>query len=138
MALRDLPRAFENLRARIGNTVGSGPGAERPYGARILRLDRRRALALAALVALIAVGIGGYAIGASQVVDVGEAEHAGMVEGQERGTPVGAREGYASAFASARERTFEAAYREAYRRAYLAEFEKADLAAPRRVVVRSP
>ncbi len=131
MALRDFQGVFEDLRGRLGTMVGSRRGAERLYAPGIEpRADRRRALALAAVVALVAIGVAGYAIGASKAVEVGAAEQAGISAGEQRGTAEGAREGYASTFKPARERAYDLAYRKAYRTAYLDEFEKADLAAP--------
>lgn len=148
MGLRGFHRVFEDLRARRGN--GSGPrgrsAIEVAPGPNTSRLpphaepgvDRRRAFGFAAVVGVIAFGVGGYAIGVSQAVDVDAAEQAGTVAGEQRGTAAGAREGYASAFKPARERGFDAAYREAYRTAYLEEFERADLEPPSRVPVPEP
>lgn len=137
MELRNFRGVFEDLRGRLENTVGSGRGAERWYALGIEpRAHRKRALALAATVALVAIGVAGYAIGASKGAEVGAAELAGMAAGEQRGIAEGAREGYASTFKPARERTYDAAYRNAYRTAYRGEFEKADLAAPSNVPLR--
>lgn len=137
MAVRDFHRVFEDLRGRLGNMVGSGRGAESGYAPGIeRRVYQRRALALAAIVALVGIGVAGYTIGASEAVEGDGAERAGMAAGERRGTAAGARKGYASTFKPARERAYDAAYREAYRTAYLDEFEKADLAAPSSVPVK--
>ena len=137
MAMRDFQGIIEDLRSRLGNMVASRRGAERYHGLDIEpSAHRRRALALAATVGLVAIGVTGYAIGASKGVEVGAAERAGMAAGEQRGIAEGAREGYASAFKPARERAYDAAYRKAYRTAYRDEFEKADLAAPGSVPLR--
>jgi hypothetical protein len=139
MLLRDFYRVSEGLRVRLENTVGFGRGAERWHTSGInRRVVRRRTLAVAATVAIVAIGAGGYAIGTSQGVEADATVQAGMAAGELRGAAVGAREGYASAFKPARERAFDAAYREAYRTAYREEFETAGLAVPSHVPVSGP
>ena len=144
--MRDVHRVLGDLGARVRNIVAAGrealhrgaPIIERPGYRRRTLLSRRSGLALAAILAFAAVGVGGYAIGASQAIDVGAAEQAGTAAGEKRGTAAGAREGYRSAFQPARERAYEAAYRQAYRAAYRAEFEQADLRPPSRIPVSAP
>lgn len=136
MARRDLQSAFEGLRARLGNVAGS----ERADALRYApgggpRVHSRTVLVFATILALVAVGVAGYALGASRVVEIHSAELAGVAAGAQRGTDVGAHEGYASAFKPARERAYDAAYRDAYRAAYRDEFERADLREPRDIPV---
>ena len=102
------------------------------------RRIRRLGIAVPALAVGLAIGVGGYAIGVSQVVDADQAQEAGFEAGRVQGTAVGARDGYAEAFRSARRDAFEPAYRESYRSAYLEEFAEADLPAPDDVEVRGP
>jgi hypothetical protein len=135
MASRDFHRVLKDVQAWLGSIVGSGDGYASTVRRRVLR---QWALALAAVVGFVAIGVGGYAIGASQVRDADTAHQAGMTAGEQRGTAVGVREGYASAFRPARQRAYDAAYHEAYRTAYRDAFETADLAAPRRVKVSGP
>ena len=135
MASRDFHRVLKDVRAWLGSTVGSGDGYRSAGRRHVLR---QWALASAAIVGFVAIGVGGYAIGASQVGDADTAYRAGMTAGEQRGKAVGTREGYASAFKPARERAYDAAYNEAYRTAYRDAFEKADLAAPRHVKVSGP
>ena len=101
-------------------------------------VTRRRALALAAVLGCIAIGVVGYAIGTSQVDDADTAYEAGTEAGERRGAAVGARHGYRSTYRRARERAFDAAYLDAYRVAYREAFEEADLAVPRSVKVSGP
>ncbi len=137
MASRDFHRVLKDVRARLGNFVGSGDGYWYTSIVR-RRILRQWALASAVIVGFVAIGVGGYAIGASQVGDADTAYQAGATAGEQRGTEVGTREGYASAFRPARKRAYDAAYHEAYRTAYLEAFERADIAAPRRVKVSGP
>ena len=102
------------------------------------RRIRRLGIAVAVLAVGLAIGVGGYAIGVSQVVDADQAHEVGLDTGRVQGAAVGAREGYAKAFRSARRDAFEPAYRESYRSSYLEEFANADLSAPSKVEVRGP
>ncbi len=102
------------------------------------QVHRRWVLGVAATIALAAIGLGGYAIGASQGTDADQAYETGTAEGGQRGTVLGTLQGYASAYGPARERAYDAAYRTAYQRAYRAEFDDADLAVPQRVLVSGP
>lgn len=102
------------------------------------RVRRRLALVSAAIAGSLAIGVGGYAVGASQVSDADDARQAGMVAGEQVGSAVGAREGFERAFRPARKRAYGEAYREAYRAAYRRAFEQADLSSPRRVRVSGP
>jgi hypothetical protein len=123
------------LRAWLGRAVGAGES----YAA-WTRRDALRRWGIVALVVLlfVAIAVGGYAIGASQVSDVDSARQAGIKAGQKRGAATGSREGYAKAFHSAREHAFGPAYRDAYRAAYLDAFDRADLAAPGHIPVSGP
>ena len=139
MTLRDSHGVFEDLQARLEDVDGSGLRADGWYAPEIEhRARRRRALALAAIVAGVALAGGGSAIGTSQGTDVGAAEQAGIAAGEQRGTAVGTREGFASTFKPARDHAYGAAYREAYRTAYRDEFKQADLAVPRHLPVSGP
>lgn len=99
---------------------------------------RQWALVSAAIIGFVAVGIGGYAIGASQVGDADSAQQAGMAAGEQRGKAVGARKGYESAFRSARRDAYASAYRGGYRTAYRDAFQRAGLAKPSNVKVSGP
>src|SRR4029079_5942774 len=100
MASRDFHRGPKDVRDWLGGIVGSGEG----YAAFVRRRALRRwALIAAAIIGLGAVAGVGYAIGASQVDDAASARQEGMTAGEQRGTAVGAREGYARAFKHARE-----------------------------------
>jgi hypothetical protein len=135
MASRDFHRVSTDVRAWLGGVVGSGDG----YAAWTRRNALRRwGLVALVLLGFVAIAIGGYAIGASQVGDVDSARQAGMEAGEQRGSAVGTREGYGKAFRAAREQAFEPAYRDAYRSAYLGEFDQADLSAPGHVPVSGP
>ncbi len=102
------------------------------------RLRRRLALVLAGIAGALAIGAGGYAVGASQVSDADDARRAGKIAGEQVGAAVGVREGFTRAFRPARKRAYEESYSEAYRTAYRRAFEKADLSPPRRVRVSGP
>lgn len=135
MASRDFHQVPKDVRAWLGGLVGSGDS----YPAFVRRQKLRQFASVATVIAgLIAIGLGGYAIGASQVGDAGSAQQEGADAGEERGAAVGAREGYESAFRSARKRAFEQAYDQAYAAAYREAFESSDLAAPRQVKVSGP
>ena len=115
--------------------LGTGDGYEAFERRRRLR---RLAIAIPVLLVGLAIGIGGFAIGQSQVVDADQAQEKGFEAGREQGIEVGAREGYDEAFRSARRDAFAAAYGDSYRSAYLAEFAAADLPAPENVEVPEP
>lgn len=135
MVSRDFHRVPTNVRAWLGSVAGSGDGY-RAFARR--RVLRRLAFALAAIVVFVGIGVGGYAIGASQVGEIDTARQVGMTAGEARGTAVGTREGYASTFRSAREHAYDVAYRDAYGTAYRHAFERAGLPAPRHVKVPGP
>ena len=135
MASRDFHRVSTDVRAWLGGVVGTGDG----YAAWTRRNALRRwGLVALVLLAFVAIAIGGYAIGASQVGDGDSARQAGADAGEQRGAALGTREGYGKAFRSAREQAFGPAYRDAYRAAYLGAFDRADLAAPGHVPVSGP
>ena len=102
------------------------------------RRIRRLKIAVPALAVGLAIGVGGFAIGGSQVVDADQAQEEGFEAGREQGMAVGTREGRVEAFRSSRRDAFESAYRKSYRSAYLEEFADADLPAPDEVEVHGP
>ena len=97
---------------------------------------RRIALTVGAMAAFVAIGAGGYMVGASEGADVDAAELAGTLAGTQRGETIGAQTSFARTFKTARERAYDAAYEKAYRAAYLREFRQADLSPPSLVQVR--
>lgn len=138
MTMDVLHRILQGLRARF-RSAGPRIREELRYSAwRGWHVHRRWVLGSAATIALAVIGLGGYAIGASQRTDADQAYQAGAAEGGQRGAVLGTFEGYARAHRPARERAYDAAYRTAYRNAYRAEFEDADLAVPGRVLVSGP
>lgn len=134
--MRDLRERLESGRDRLGRVVAEFRDGYVVHLAR--RGLRRWKLVAAVLAGCLAIGLVGYAIGASKVSDADRAREAGTVAGEQLGDAAGTSQGYASAFKRARGRAFDAGYRDAFRAAYLDAFEQADLAAPDAVTVSGP
>ena len=88
------------------------------------------ALIIAALVAALALGVGGYFYGKSTGEDLDAARTQGAEAGRAKGAAKGAVEGYAAGFKKGREVGFAHAYPKAYRTSYAKAFDDAGLDAP--------
>jgi hypothetical protein len=84
-----------------------------------------------ALLAILAVAVGGYALGRGSGEDLASARDGGASAGREAGLRTGRRAGYALGLAAARAGKDREAYADAYREAYERAFESKGLYPPK-------
>jgi hypothetical protein len=83
--------------------------------------------------AVIALGVGGYVVGAGSGEDLDRARADGAAAGREHGAARGRERARAEGIERGRDQGYETGYETAYRRAYRAQFEEAGLEPPNHV-----
>jgi hypothetical protein len=95
-------------------------------------------LGLLLIVAVIAVGVGGYFVGQSAGEDLDAARSEGTAQGQREGSARGAEEGFAEGRKEGRKAAFAKSYEKSYREGYRTSYEDAGLDPPEEITVPKP